>query len=276
MRPDTWALKAAMLLHHVFVGPIALVLIFRDPVVYGALSCFGCDEYAQLLVRDPDVQVPPAIVWLVPVTVGYMVADLCLIGCWDLSGKGSRLESALMVVHHVLSIITWPHTIWYDFCARYVLFLVAYELSSIFLTLNWMLSTAGKKQDSAYFASGLLFTASFVAVRLAGGLPQIVAMWNAPPWRHLSGVPDYVWMGSVVLVLPHVLNFFWGVKAATLFFPSASASHRVRRRISHRRTISGAGAADSLCPTHVARTWQSGGSTRAHSHFNGAKPSHHR
>merc|ERR1712003_457111 len=91
-------------------------------------------------------------------------------------------ENGLMVMHHVFSLGVWPCTIFYNYCARYVVVLLAYEVSSIFLTVNWMLSNAGMKTTSAYKVSGLLFTATFVLIRMAGALPQLFALWYAPPW----------------------------------------------------------------------------------------------
>lgn len=209
----TWALKVAMLLHHIIVAPLAFVAIGGDAVTLQTLECFGCSEAAPLLIRDKALGPSHAAQALVPITVGYMLADLLLISQWSLPTKGGQIENMLMLVHHALSMITWPHCIWFDFCTRYVLFLVSYELSSIFLTVNWLLSTAGMKQHPVYFASGLLFTATFVLTRMVGAVPQLLALWNAPPWvAPTEGVPTYVWMGSIVLLLPHAMNFFWGVK----------------------------------------------------------------
>jgi len=221
----TWALKVAMLLHHVAVAPLALLAIGCDAATRQALACFGCSEVAPLLIRDALEGPSYAAQVLAPITIGYMIADLALLRNWSLSAKGGQGENILMLVHHSFSMITWPHTIWFDFCTRYVLFLVSYELSSIFLTVNWMLSTAGRKQHPVYFASGLLFTGTFVLTRMLGAVPQLLALWHAPPWsKATEGVPAYVWMGSVTLLLPHAMNFFWGVKVVRGFASVAAGA----------------------------------------------------
>merc|ERR1712232_691752 len=124
------------------------------------------------------------------------------------------VENLLMVMHHVLSMISWPTVVYYDFCARYVMILLMYELSSVFLIVNWMLSTAGKKSTSFYFLSGVLFTFSFVIMRMFGAVPQLLMMWRRPPWLfgEALGMPLWSLRGSAFLVIPHILNGFWGVK----------------------------------------------------------------
>lgn len=219
----TWALKGSMLVHHAFIGPAALIAIFCDGTLLEAFTCFGCEDAAWKLLRDKAGGPSLAAQALMPVTIGYMIADLMLLPSWSLS-KGSSVENGLMVMHHVFSLAVWPCTILYNYCGRYVVVLLAYEVSSIFLTLNWMLSTAGMKTGALYKVSGLLFTASFVLVRMVGALPQLLALWHAPPWTFT--VVDKVAPGemmtwqiyaTITLILPHALNLFWGVKVVRGF-----------------------------------------------------------
>eukprot|EP00928_Gymnodinium_smaydae_P074235 TRINITY_DN57300_c0_g1_i1.p1 TRINITY_DN57300_c0_g1~~TRINITY_DN57300_c0_g1_i1.p1 ORF type:complete len:344 (+),score=79.87 TRINITY_DN57300_c0_g1_i1:111-1034(+) len=214
----TWALKASMLVHHAVVGPLALAAIVVDPVLREAFLCFGCEDAAWNLVRDASVGPSALAALLVPITTGYMVADLLLLHCWSLS-KASRVENVLMVLHHTISLGVWPPTLFYDYCSRYVVVLISYEVSSVFLTLNWFLSTAGRKSGSMYKVSGLLFTLSFVLIRMVGALPQLRALWYAPPWTstvYRAVAPGELMEWQVLLtstlVLPHLLNLFWGVK----------------------------------------------------------------
>eukprot|EP00444_Apocalathium_aciculiferum_P064850 CAMPEP_0183568028 /NCGR_PEP_ID=MMETSP0371-20130417/116024_1 /TAXON_ID=268820 /ORGANISM="Peridinium aciculiferum, Strain PAER-2" /LENGTH=298 /DNA_ID=CAMNT_0025777469 /DNA_START=23 /DNA_END=919 /DNA_ORIENTATION=- len=212
----TWGLKVVMLVHHCIVGPLALAGIFQDQSIKDALFCLGfdCSEAAGKMLRDPNGPSTAALV-LTPITLGYMVADLLLIGMWELSGKGGRLEALVMVAHHVLSMASWPVALKYDFCARYVLILLAYEVSSIFLVIRWMLSASDRKSGLAYLLNGMLFTVSFILLRVLGALPQLWAMVFAMPWA--ADPSDFAilwWMptGSSFLILPHLLNFFWGTK----------------------------------------------------------------
>lgn len=223
VRRGTWALKAMMLCHHSVVGPLALLALLQDRGARQAVLCLGCEEAAALLARDPEGPSLAAQA-LVPVTIGYMAADLLLVSQWSLVKTG-RVENALMGLHHFLSMCSWPVTLYFDYCSRYILFLLSYEVTSVFLIVNWMLSTAGMKKSSFYFASGLLFTASFVLLRLVGGVPQIFSMYTVPPVWHepvQRDVPSWaLWNGFIWLMLPHVLNVFWGVKVIQGFLAVA-------------------------------------------------------
>lgn len=223
VRRGTWALKIMMLCHHSVVGPLALLALIQDPAAQQAVLCLGCAEAAPLLTRDP-AGVSLAAHALVPVTIGYMAADLLLISQWSLV-KSGMVENALMTLHHCLSMCSWPATLYYDYCSRYILFLLSYEVTSVFLIINWMLSTSGRKQSVFYFASGLLFTGSFVLLRLIGGVPQILSMYRVPPVWHppvQADVPTWAkWNGFIWLMLPHVLNVFWGYKVIQGFLAVA-------------------------------------------------------
>jgi len=222
----TWGLKLAMFCHHVLAAPLAVMAILEDATIVRLFTCFGCPDVAPIMIRDPSGPSGSAQA-LIPLTMGYMVADLVLLNQWQLSAKGSNMESMLMVAHHFFSLLVWPMTLYYDFCSRYVLIMVAYELSSIFLTLNWMLSTSGYKESLWYKISGALFTLTFVVVRLLGALPQLRALAIKPPWNCYSEYPEggpILIKFSFTLLFPHLLNFAWGVKVIRGFFTMALAS----------------------------------------------------
>jgi len=217
----TWALKLQNLIHHAVISTMAIAALLSDEVVLDAISCgdvTACQEAAALMIRDP-ASASISTFALAPVTVGYMAADVLLISQWNMKAAKSNTESMLMVVHHLLSVVCWPVAIVLDFCSRYVLILLSYEFSSIFLAVNWLLSTAGYKKGPAYLVSGFLFTIFFILVRLIGALPQLRAMWLAPPWLASSanypGIYSWMTCASMALVVPHVLNFFWGYKVIT-------------------------------------------------------------
>merc|ERR1712037_467505 len=121
-----------------------------------------------------------------------------------------------MVLHHILSIAIWPCTLYYKYCPRYVLALLSYEFSSVFLTVNWLLASSGNKQTLAYKASGLVFTGSFVVVRMLGAVPQLIALLRVPPWTARvaeiaapgSGIQPWQVYACSSLVVPHALNLF--------------------------------------------------------------------
>lgn len=211
----TWALKCGMIFHHAVVGCSALFALWEDPAIRRMYHCLGCTEAAVDLLRGTS---GPSLAaqTLMPITMGYMIGDLILLSQWHLpTGKG-MLENVLMILHHILSLASWPVTLYYDFCNRYVLILLSYELTSVFLILNWMLSTSGRKKSFAYLASGIIFTGSFVLMRMVGAFPQLMAIANAPPFlstAKLADLPTWTRLcGGSFLILPHVLNFFWGVK----------------------------------------------------------------
>eukprot|EP00931_Biecheleriopsis_adriatica_P077337 TRINITY_DN50925_c0_g1_i1.p1 TRINITY_DN50925_c0_g1~~TRINITY_DN50925_c0_g1_i1.p1 ORF type:complete len:334 (-),score=69.61 TRINITY_DN50925_c0_g1_i1:25-978(-) len=219
VRKGTVSLKVAMLCHHVLVSALAVVAILEDSVLMRVLFTQpGNAAAAADMLRDERLGPSQAAEALTPVTTGYMVADLILISQWDLSGQAGVMEAALMVMHHVLSLMSWPCAVIWNFCSRYVVILLSYELSSIFLSGMWLLSNSGRKSSSLYMICGLLFTLSFVIVRMLGALPQLAAFWQAPPWMaYLDGVPSWAPPWSAFLVIPHLLNLMWGVKVVQGF-----------------------------------------------------------
>lgn len=220
-RRGTWALKYAMLLHHGLVCPLAMIGLWQDPVVRGMYGCFGCAEYAKLMNR---AAVPSwAAQALTPVTVGYFIGDLLLLSQWNLTKSGA-VENGLMLVHHIASILVWPAAIYFDWVARYVLLMLSYEFTSFWLTVIWMLQMSDMKKSTLYKVAGLVFTASFVIMRWVGAVPQLIGMWNIPPWSVVveqaaqpKGIHPLCWLFSASLVLPHLMNAFWGVKVVKGF-----------------------------------------------------------
>lgn len=207
----TWALKMAMLCHHMFVGPLALMSLFVDQAAWSSIICLGCPEAASRLVRDDLPSL--AAEAMVPISMGYMIADLLLIKHWHLKKGAGNQENVMMMMHHILSLSSWPTAIFYDYCSRYLLFLIATEVSSIYLTLNWFLATAGKKKSIFYIISGALFTVSFVLTRNCASVVQIIALINKPPAYSVDDVPVVLrWCGTIWLVFPHMFNTFWGFK----------------------------------------------------------------
>lgn len=220
-RRGTWALKSAMLMHHGIITPLAFIAISEDPTIMGMYTCFGCREVASLMNRATVA--PLAARALAPVTLGYFIGDLLLLSQWNLT-TGSAVESALMLFHHVASLLVWPAAIYFDWVARYVLIMLSYEFTSGLLTLMWMISTAGYKKSPVYMVCGLLFTISFVLMRMIGAIPQLLALWHATPWLHSvetaaspEGIHEWCWIFSSSLVAPHLLNLFWGIKVVQGF-----------------------------------------------------------
>ncbi|CAE7040282.1 Kidins220 [Symbiodinium microadriaticum] len=222
VRRGTWALKLMNLTHHGLITPLALLSMWQDPVIRQLYACFGCNEAAALMNRAAAA--PLAARALTPVTIGYFTADLLLLSQWQLT-QSSKVERYLMLVHHVASMAVWPAAVYFDWVARYVLIMLSYESTSLLLTLLWIISAAGYKQSVAYSITGLLFTGLFVWLRMLGAIPQILAMWRAPPWSQRllteaqpDGIHHLAWLWCQSLILPHVMNLFWGVKVLAGFF----------------------------------------------------------
>ncbi|CAE8636442.1 unnamed protein product, partial [Polarella glacialis] len=231
----TWALKVVMLCHHTFISSAAVLAILEDPALMATLRCGGfCLEPAQRLLRD-TVRSASAEA-LVPVTLGFMIADLALMSQWSLCGGKKGVGDFLMFLHHIGALIGWPPAVVPDLCTRYILVLLAFEISSVFLTINWFLSTAGLKSSRAYIVTGLIFTASFVLVRLLAAVPLVVALFTANPlgFTGETGLPHphiFLILANIGLLFPHGLNFIWGYKviqgcAAVVFASKASEAKK--------------------------------------------------
>lgn len=220
-RRSTWALKTAMLIHHGLVTPLAMKALFDDPAIAGMYKCVGCAEFATRMNRDTNPSVAARV--LIPITLGYFLGDLLLLREWNLSKSGA-VENGLMMMHHVASLVVWPAAVYFDWVSRYVLNMLSYEFTSFWLTVMWMLSTAQMKSTLSYKIVGFIFTSSFVILRMFGAVPQILALWAMPPWAaevetkvQPGGIHQWCWIFSLSLVLPHLLNLFWGVKVVSGF-----------------------------------------------------------
>lgn len=221
-RRGTWALKMAMLVHHALVTPVSLLGIWQDEAIMNMYTCWGCASVAPLMNRASVASIAAGA--LTPVTLGYFIGDLCLLSQWNLKGSG-RLESILMLFHHIASLLVWPAAVYFDWVSRYVIIMLSYEFTSFWLTVMWMISTAGLKSSKSYMISGGIFTLSFVLLRMVGAIPQLLAMYLAPPWSKANeiaaagpqGIHDWCWIFSGSLVFPHLLNIFWGFKVVKGF-----------------------------------------------------------
>lgn len=218
----TWALKSAMLVHHSFVTPVSLIGIWQDKTIMTMYTCLGCSSVAPLMNRDSIPCITAGA--LTPITLGYFIGDLLLLRQWNLKASG-RFENLLMLFHHITSLAVWPAAVYFDWVSRYVLIMLSYEFTSLWLTVMWMLSAAGLKNSKWYLISGGIFTLSFVIMRMVGAIPQLVALYHAQPWSEANeraaagpaGIHPWCWIFSASLVLPHLLNFFWGFKVVKGF-----------------------------------------------------------
>mmetsp|Transcript_7421 Transcript_7421/g.20352 ORF Transcript_7421/g.20352 Transcript_7421/m.20352 type:complete len:291 (-) Transcript_7421:49-921(-) len=209
----TWALKLAMLVHHIIVSVASFTVMFQDETTRDLFWCFGCAEAAKNMIISPPFHFAT---WLPPITIGYMAADLILIKSWMVSK--SQTDNYLMIAHHIGSMVVWPLAVTHDCCTRYIVILISTEISSIFLTVKFIFEQTGRKAGLLFKVNGLLFSLSFIVVRVLAAVPQLVAMYNAPPfglrtWN--SAMPDLPNWGrfiSLALLIPHVMNFFWGYK----------------------------------------------------------------
>jgi len=214
----TVALKSFNIVHHIIVGPLAVIALVADPVSRAMLVFQG----GAGMLRSDDLSRSASA--LAPVTIGFLAADLLFFNVWALPAGAPKTptfvqklflpQSILMVFHHIMSMVSWPFAIEYDFCSRYVVVMLAYELSSVFLLSNWFISAAGYKSSMLYLASGALFTLSFIIIRLIGAVPQFVNLCGTMPWFQTTadypGVLGWMPASSFVLLLPHVLNATWG------------------------------------------------------------------
>ncbi|CAK0821931.1 unnamed protein product [Prorocentrum cordatum] len=190
------------------------------------MGALGASRHGRLCARAP----PPVL------------GDLALLPCWGAWGpegrRVARADDAIMIAHHALSIAIWPMTVYYNYCSRYVLIMISTEFSSIFMTCNWFLTTLGRKSDLIYKVNGLIFTLTFVVVRMVGAVPQLVAMFRVPPWtmstmRAVAPDVDIQWWqvyACSAMVLPHCLNLFWGVKVIKGYLKVHNAYFEARRK----------------------------------------------
>lgn len=209
---STWAMKFMKLSHHAVAAPLAWACLSVDATSRQVMLCLGCESLAEEFLRNaPGPWIASTAV--IPLSLGYFVADLILVRTWDIESNNALL---IELVHHTGCLVFWPLTIKYWFCERVVMMAIGTEVSSIFLTAIWMLSKAGLKASRLYMLTGFLFTVSFIVARWGVALIQLRAFYYFQPWT-VYGNPKYqasyfTVKLSLSVLLPHLLNLFWGVK----------------------------------------------------------------
>lgn len=144
-----------------------------------------------------------------------------------------------MILHHVLSLLTWPVGLVEPACHPYLLLCVSMEASSPFVQLRWFISQHHGKETLLYKLNGALMTLGFFgeclpvatqtgptrshtlstashAPRIAVAACRIVvlpyylwAIFVSAPHSEASGLPLHVRRAASILFLPNVLNAFW-------------------------------------------------------------------
>jgi hypothetical protein len=116
-------------------------------------------------VKGPIVSVvSPTASWVSPITLGYFIFDLLLLPFWE----GTPVQWLPMILHHALSLMTWPLAVVEPACQYFVLVCISMEASTPFVQARWFIRQHTAKDGLLYYANGLMMTAAFL-----GGCPLL-------------------------------------------------------------------------------------------------------
>lgn len=124
-----------------------------------------------------------------------------------------KQQQVLIFLHHGISIVTWPFGICHPACHYFLLCCLSMEFSTPFVQYRWFILQSEDlgKNHPLYIFNGIIMTIAFALCRLCPMLPlNIWAILVSAPHSAESGLPWTVRAASSVLVLPNLLNAYWG------------------------------------------------------------------
>mmetsp|Transcript_55934 Transcript_55934/g.130985 ORF Transcript_55934/g.130985 Transcript_55934/m.130985 type:complete len:296 (+) Transcript_55934:46-933(+) len=139
---------------------------------------------------------------------GFLAFDLTvlLIGHRLLIKAYKRPMYIQMLVHHILSIVSWPLTIQHTLAAGLVGYCIFTESTSIFVNLHWLLREAKVDGTIWGMANGVMLLVSFFVVRVLP-VPWVAWCWWSCPKPHWTWAEWSV--GALITPLPSLFNLFW-------------------------------------------------------------------
>mmetsp|Transcript_70622 Transcript_70622/g.132158 ORF Transcript_70622/g.132158 Transcript_70622/m.132158 type:complete len:283 (+) Transcript_70622:38-886(+) len=182
----------------------------------GVISCWLMAEDVRPLfwdhVWDPHYQYyvkqSPSFRRAAGFSCGFLAFDLTvlLLGHRLLIKAYKRPMYMQMLVHHTLSIASWPLTIQHGLATGLVAYCIFTESTSIFVNLHWFLREAKLEGTWCGFFNGIALLVSYLIVRV------IPVAWVAWCWWRCPK-PDWTWIewiyGASLAPLPSLFNLFW-------------------------------------------------------------------
>ncbi len=222
----SWALKAVSVVHAVIVAGAAIWALLYEPSMRTITA--GVLQRDAEAVQGPLIHARSDVVAMVaPLTLAYFVFDLLLVPVWE----GKMTQHIPVFLHHGLSLLTWPVGVCHPACHWFLLCCLSMEFSTPLVQMRWFVSQHPSlgKAHPVYLVNGVLMTLCFVVCRLYPMLPHnTYAIWVAAP--HAADLPLTVRVAASCLILPNVLNLYWGWLMAKgllgVLFPSLKGSKK--------------------------------------------------
>eukprot|EP01048_Picozoa_sp_COSAG05_P020014 COSAG05_NODE_3296_length_2170_cov_2.142443_1_plen_223_part_00 len=103
------------------------------------------------------------------VSLGYMAFDLSVLLLKSKSCIATMKPTMykMMLGHHIGSLVAWPYAICAGRCALFVNWFMLSEGTNIFLNARYILMKIGHSTGTLYLSNGLIWTLSFVVLRMA-------------------------------------------------------------------------------------------------------------
>lgn len=172
--------------------------LYALSVVNGVI--LGGYGLSSTLVRPSS---PNAVLQALSILTGYLMHDMY-------ATRADWMQYPADSIHHVLGIGLAASDIYKGALLHYIPGLFSVELSSIPLSMMWLLRQAGKESSRAYTATMAAFVVSFFATRLLY-MPRVIWKMRKDPvgWARLGRL-------RYVLYAIQALQVYWGAKIAAL------------------------------------------------------------
>lgn len=184
----------------VILSTIAMLYICGDnKTVFNSDTCINTVRYVHI--------------WALIHTCGYFIVDFFFIFCVI---KGDTALDYQTYAHHIVAVCTFYQTLYFmDVMVVFGVMLLFMEISSIFVSMRWLLFTHGYAQSKWYAANAICMFFTFLLGRLI--FQVYIVVWYLGDWVYAEYMKKNLtfYQGTVVtemvimVILSIVLNSYW-------------------------------------------------------------------
>jgi hypothetical protein len=140
---------------------------------------------------------------LVPISTAFFIWDVLRSNRWE-------QFDPVFILHHVLCILLWNHTVIYGVGSYILLWFMTYELSTPFIHIRWACLTF-LGPTLPYQLTTACFAIAYLIIRVAHAPFLLEAFYTSKPWN--TDLYEYPhWMAysyAIAFPFPAFLNIYW-------------------------------------------------------------------
>jgi hypothetical protein len=171
-----------------------------------ALECGGHDDLVHL-------RAPANVVQACAFTCGYFVSDSLLMLLFPKetsAGLGGSSAYTIMWIHHLVSLVVWPYTMYSNVCVVFVAYYISTEVTNIGQNIFSIGSKGKLLSKGAELPVALAWFASFFVFRVLPAPFVLLAYVRVLVLQGGCGISTAELVTALITVpVPIALNLFW-------------------------------------------------------------------